>query len=212
MTRDEAVARIKRRLSNRTDSALDTTIVDELQFAQEQMEHDLRLSPPWFLLEELSDASTTALEERLPLPSDFLQEYEQGTLWLVDTALEDPFVDLPKGFYQGLKHKYPGTGQPKAYSLDGKYFRLHPTPDAVYTMRMLYYKKDAVLDTDIENEWLQEAPGVLWGRAGLGMAEMLHDDRATTYFATHYREAREGLAKAMVTRSITNRGMVREDF
>jgi hypothetical protein len=208
MTRDEAVTRIQRRLGFRTD--LVAEIQDELKVAQESLEREM-VSPPWFLLEEVSFTVTTADESRVEVPSNFLREYEQGTLWIYDTALEDPWVELSKGFMAGLNAFYVGTGQPKAFSLDGKYFRLHPTPDAEYTLRLIYYKTDTPLTTNIENQWLKYAPWLLVGLAGQEVAVGTRDGDAVAYFKARYEQSKVDVHRQNIARSITRKRMVRED-
>lgn len=211
MLRSVAVSRIQRRLGFRSD--LESVIIDELQHAQVTLEEEYRESPPWFLLEEISSASTEADEERLPLPTDFLQEYDHGdgALYVYDSSEDDPWIELPKGLYKGLKGYYVTSGRPKAYSLLGSYFRLHPTPDAVYSMKLLYYKRGVVLDSDVENVWLQHAPDVLINLAGTALATSIRDQGAFGWFSAQYEKARAAMHRASVARASTNRRMIKGD-
>jgi len=164
MTRDEAVVEIQEILSFRTDQV--AGIERRLKRAQTFAENGPQL--PWFLKTERSSIATAVDEERIPLPNDFLKEYEESALWYVPTDTDEQEVPLVKDDLDFLRGKFPrtSTGIPTHYAIDSKYFRLFPTPDAAYTVKMVYYKKDTVLDSDIENLWLEHAPWILIGRAG----------------------------------------------
>ena len=173
MTRDEAVAMIKLQLGFRSNQ--DTNIVTCLQLAQTQLE--LQPTKPWFLMSEDSYIRTEADEERIPLPDDFLEEVEDAVFKYVpddSDGLSDE-VDLFKGEYDQLRKNYKNwvntttdleSGAPEAYCLMGSYFRIFPLPDDDYLIRMIYYKKDTVLSSNVENGWLKHAPLLLMGKAG----------------------------------------------
>lgn len=210
MLRDSMVARINRRLGFRS---LDAVIVDELQDAQEELENELVHEPPWFLLSEMAEATPQSVDERLPLPSDFLAEHEDGTLWRYDaSATDDPWIELQKGNYDHLKREYVGTAPPRRYSIVGKYFRLHPTPDAIYVYRMLYYKRDQTLETNVENQWLRNAAWVLGARAGVKVAQDLRDEKAVQFFTTRYVESFDAMQKHHVAREEANDEATMDDM
>lgn len=206
MKRDDAVAIIKGRCSKRTNADLDADIVAEMQLQQLELETALVL--PWFLLSEIAVASTTAHDERLTLPTLFIREPEEETaLWYLKTSdTENPRKALTKDAYDKLVQLFPGEGEPKAYGLVGQYFRLKPTPDAVYQIEMIYYKKDTILDSNIENLWLKNAPDLLIAKTGCVIAgEYLKDmdafalfskqlDSASTRYATLW-EARDHVGR-----------------
>lgn len=166
MDRDAAVARIKRRLGNRTD-AIDTRIIDELDAAQDIHEKKARL--PWFLLTEDLWVDTVADEERVRVPTNFLREYESGALWLYDSTADTPWTELKKNDKDALRKNMGVTldasGQPTCYSLSGVYFRLAPVPDAVYRLYVQVYRRDtkpsAFPSGGETNLWLTEAPEVV---------------------------------------------------
>ncbi len=173
MTRDEAVTIIKGRLGRPSDTTIDTLILNEMKLAQTQAERDRIL--PWFLLTEISDASTTIDEQRLQVPTDFLREFGEGALWHFNDSGNPVWSDMTKEELDYLRQRYStASGAPVSYALVGKYFRLFPTPDQVYTIKMLYYAQDEVLSTNIENQWLKEAPGILVSRTGAVIARYLN--------------------------------------
>jgi len=203
MDRDTAVATIARRLGNRTDLTR-LGIVDEMQLAQTRLENEI-LEIPWFLLSEVSQATTTVDEERLEIPSDFLKEHEEGTLFLYDSSLDDPWVGLEKHDWDDIVAKYTTTGQPKVYALVGKYFRLGPVPDAAYEMKMIYFKHDTVLSTNIENLWLEHVPELLIAETGKIIAENIVNDKAYARFSNDRTTAMTALMKTNVARQMANR-------
>ncbi len=192
MTRDEAISIIQKELGFRTD--LTNTIVDLMKLAQSQLE----LSPtlPWFLLSEKSFILTTAEVERIPIPLDFLQEYEESALVYVpdDTTEED--VILGKRDLDTLLKKFSSvndpavTREPEFYALRGIYFILFPTPDDVYRIQMTYYKQGVVLDGNVENVWLKHAPYLLIGKTGSMLPAPIKTDKMQAQFQAWENEGR----------------------
>lgn len=181
MTRDEAVVLIQQVLGFRTD--LTTAIIINMKLAQTSLES----APvkPWFLLSEYSTISTVIGEARIGLPSDFLEEHEEGALLYRpdDTTLDD--VVLIKESLDDLLDEFASSdvGEPEKYALEGGYFRLGPTPDDEYVLKMIYYKQDTVLDSNVENNWLKYAPLLLIGAAGMTLAPGVRDPVAQAEFS-----------------------------
>lgn len=178
MTRDEAVALVKQGLGFKT--AMDSAIVTTMKACQTNLE--LGPTKPWFLLSEDAVYTTVAGERRIPLPPDFLEEYEEGALYY--TPADEDEIALTKEFSEQLRKVYPATstGTPAAYSLTGNYFNLYPMPDDAYPLQMKYYQKGLVLNSNIENEWLKYAPNILIGQAGSQIAAGIRDWKAKEVF------------------------------
>ena len=194
MDRDAARARIQQTLAFRTDKTAE--IVNALQDAQVVLERGAVL--PWFLQSEVSSISTVVGEERISIPSDFLREWEEDPLsyFVAGTGGDvDAWTELAKEDLAFLRSAYPGSGAPIAYALDVKYFRIFPTPDAIYTLKMIYYKADAVLSSNVENQWLTYLPYLMIGEAGRLFAPALRDKDATAQFS---RWAAEGRALMLI--------------
>jgi len=189
MLRSKAVTRIQETLGFRSDQ--ETGIIERLQEAQQMLERRAEL--PWFLLTEISTISTTADEERIPVPSDMLREWEEDPLWYFNSTADaaDQWVELVKDDLANLRGRYPGTGSPKAYALDDINFRILPVPDDTYPLKMIYYKTDVVLSSDVENLWLEHLPYLMIGKAGALLSPALRDEGATKQFNAW---AAEGLA------------------
>lgn len=210
MLRDDAVNRIKRRLLNRTGSGLDTSIVESLQDAQERLEQEEML--PWFLISEVSSILTTSNEERIPLPSDFLREIDEDSLWYYDASAtneDDQWTALAKDDTEALRKAYPGSGSPKGYSLIGDYFRIFPTPDAAYTLRMIYYEKATALTANIENDWLKHAAWWLIGEAGADIALSIGMSEAAQRFTEQAATSKRRVIIDTIAREESSRSRVK---
>lgn len=205
MTRDEAVAMIKLQLGFRSNQ--DDNIITCLKTAQIQLE--LQPVKPWFLVSEDSFKRVGVSEQRVPLPSDFLQEHEDGCLYYVPDDADGPedHVLLYKDDYDVLKGNFVNepTGPPQAYSILGKYFRVFPVPDEQYMIRMTYYKQDTVLSTNVENGWLKYAPLLLMGKAGQMIAGgPLRDAEAMKVFQGWEAQGSLSLSGQETARNVTN--------
>lgn len=201
MTRDEAVAMIKIQLGFRTDQT--DNIITALKFVQTELENGP--TKPWFLLSEKTTITTTADEERVQLPTDFLMEHEENGLTYVPADTDEDPVALNKDDYDVLKAYWGNeTGEPEDYSLDGNYFRLFPIPDDTYTIHMFYYQRDDELDTNIENEWLKWCPKLMMGAAGKVIAGALRDKNAMAIFSGWEAEGKNELFRSNEARKATN--------
>lgn len=203
MTRDEAVSIIQQQLGFRSD--LSSEIVTNLKLAQTMLEAGP--TKPWFLVTEQMSISTTADEQRLVVPSDMLTEIDSARLVYIPDDEEEASVDLKKEDYDQLSYDYreEEAGPPEAYALLGGYFRLFPTPDDDYTIKIIVYGQDDVLDTNIENGWLKWVPYILIGKAGAQIASALRDSVALATFREWEREGRLTLAGMDIARDMGNR-------
>ena len=206
MDRDTARARIQFHLGNRSSHA--DKIVLAMQDAQIELEQQAEL--PWFLLEEVSSASTVVDEERVAVPSDFLRETEEDALYIFDSTLDadKQWTLLIKEDLTFLRKTYPGTGTPGFYALVGAYYRLFPTPDAVKTLKHIYYKTDAVLTTNVENQWLKYFPNLIIGRAGMDVASDIGAEKKIPVFAHILARAEDLYMRSTEDREHTNRRYV----
>jgi len=166
MLRDDAVAIVKRRLGNRIGT-LDAAIIDEMKLAQTIFEHDAFL--PWFLLTELTTISTVASQERIAVPTNFLRETERGGFLIMDA--ENTWQQVLKDDYSALRAVNQSEGLPTHYALTGVNFRLFPTPDQAYVLNLIYFAQDAVLSTNVENQWLKWAPDLFIAQTAFQMAQ-----------------------------------------
>ena len=188
MNRDTAVMRVQQHLGFRTDKQ--TEIIDALKDAQQESERGPDL--PWWLITEVANRNTVSGEERVPLPTNFIREVEGSALFYFDGANTEPsdvWTELKKDCEEFLRTDFPAVGTPCAYSTDKDYFRIFPTPDAVYNLKMRFYKQDELLTSNIENEWLKHEPFLLIGKAGQRIAASLRDATAIQIFQQQELEA-----------------------
>jgi hypothetical protein len=198
MIRSEAEDFI-RDILGRSGTDLRTQIIASMNLAKRQLEGSPFL--PWFLITEVSSATTVIGEERLTLPTNFLREVEEeGALFIYDTSgvtstTENEWIELVKWDNETLRNEYSdladSRARPTHYALVGNYFKLYPVPDANYTVKMLYYGKvtDFSAGTDTENVWLKWAPDLLIARAGLWVARRVRDKTAQAIFAEEFKAA-----------------------
>jgi len=82
------------------------------------------------------------------------------------------------------------TGKPKVYTTIGSEVRLAPTPDAVYTMEMVYYKKwDALTDASPTNTLLTNNPDVLLYGALIELNSYVENDKGVMKWTSLFNEA-----------------------
>jgi hypothetical protein len=210
-----AVAEIKRYMGFRTD--LDDDALELLQLGQRHLEHNWVSRPlPWFLLSERATTSTVADEERVAVPSDFIEEWENDAIWFVDeNGGEHPLTkydadDLRKlqqerSSYNTIEPLTPE--RPLNYAITGDYWRLFPAPTGIYTLKQIYYQEDTVVALAAENRWLKYAPYVLIGWAGERLASAARDGDALGVFSPMKSSAIAALDVQTRERELANRRM-----
>lgn len=206
MNRDKVVEIAMRRVGERRKNAtLFQQAVDELQLLQSSYENSGVPLPaslggngfwPNFLVSELSSATTTANESRLPVPQDFIIEVEDGALFRLE---EDQWVGLEKTFWDRIQASRTDPGKPTIYAFMGDYFYLYPTPDAAYEMRLIYYQGAASLDTNIENRWTSHAPDLMVAGLGEILASRYMGNGGLTQ---EFRKERETIAARMYSSEV----------
>lgn len=167
MIRDQLIQLLGWRLGDRTD--MGERIIAEMPFVQRQ-ELEQHAWLPWFLETELAEALTAPGDARVALPEDFLAEIDEQHLWIVKEAGQ-PSVELLKWEYDDAKRQFPGSGEPVAYAVTGRYFHLFPTPELAYPVQMRYYAMapDMSLDNS-ETPWLKYASDVVLNALGRHIA------------------------------------------
>ncbi len=131
---------------------------------------------------------------------------EDDNLWLYDATADTPWKELPKADFDALRRKHAASddAEPEAYSLDNLYFRLFPTPDAAYTLKMTYMKADTVLDTNIENKWLEFFPTLMISLGVKRIAKATRDKDAYQLAQADETVERARLRTFIIARETTN--------
>jgi len=141
------------------------------------------------------------------VPTDFLNEWEEGTLyWKLTTATK--YTRLNKDDYDYLTDLYStGTDGPRGYALAGDYFLIVPEPTVVYDWKMRYFAHQPInVADDDENKWLKYAANWLIAETGLVIAtNYLNNDKAASAFEAWRREAKRRLEKFNIAREEANR-------
>jgi hypothetical protein len=135
---------------NRTD--LTAVIPDFVTLAEARISRDLRLRK-----QIVTSTLTTASGTRgVSLPTDWLQ-FENVSV------LSSPEAQLTYAPVEHLDTVYPNngtSGKPSLYTIEGDQILFGPTPDAAYTVSILYYARFAALQTASTNWLLTNHPSV----------------------------------------------------
>lgn len=167
---------------HRTD--LTSTIPDLVVLAEERIARDLRLRSQVVA----ATLATTAGAQAANLPSGWL-EFENVTL------TGNPDTQLTYVNIQHLDTKYPGnsyTGQPVVYSIEGSQILFGPTPDSVYSVPVLYYKRFDPLATTPTNWLLSNHPSIyLFATLAEAAPYTIDDNRATMWEAKYAKAVQD---------------------
>jgi hypothetical protein len=161
-------------------SDLTSKIPDFITFAENRLRRDLRIRQ----MLKLVNATMTANDSTLSLPSDFLEMRDIHLNTTPNSALE---YLSPNIFYRNADAT--NTGVPKRYTLLASDFQFAPIPDSAYNVRMLYYAAPTYLsDSNTSNVFLANCPDALL-YASLGEAEpyIMNDERLATWAALYQR-------------------------
>lgn len=187
MDRAAAVRRIQRGLGWRSN--LEYDIIMSLQEAQRDLERGKSL--PEFLLVEDATLTVTAGTGEIALPTNFLRRSSHKLRYTLDNSDKPQFVE-----WRNLNEALAQWGgadsrSPQVVVLRNSTLLFYPERDKPYTVTWSYYKKDAVLSTNIQNLWLQNAPELLIGLAGMSIAADAKNSNALATFTNMYKMARQ---------------------
>lgn len=185
MNRSAAVALMKQGLGFR--QSLDDVCVVALQQAQRLVEGGRTL--PRFLIVEDAPIAITSGSGAITLPTGFIRVADNRGPYTLDLQNAPKFIEKFEILKLRARFSASAAGRPRGYSLRNTDIVFLPTRDAAYTAYWSYYAQAALLTTDIENSWLQYAPDVLIGRAGMLVAKDTRDKEAYDKFEKLYNEA-----------------------
>lgn len=180
MIKSTVVGLIKMRLGNRTDTDIDARIDAELDASQYELER-FGVFTPWFLLSTETSYTLTAGVDTVSIPTDMLQEYEEGALYYEGLPLLKHDQD-----YLSEKFHNAEPGAPVAYALVNDVYQVFPTPDIGYSLTNRYYQMDTVpslVASDAENKWMKHAADWLLAKTGMAIARFIKDAEALARFA-----------------------------
>ena len=132
---------------------------------------------------------TVASQEYYGLPDSYVQMRHLATV--SSTPNRDLEYFTPEQFDVWVGGRYGGmTGRPRYYTMVGDELRLGPTPDAVYTIEMVYYATfDALSDTSATNWLLSNAPDVYLYGSLLEASPFIKDNQMAQVWAMYYDKA-----------------------
>jgi hypothetical protein len=153
---------------------LTSQIPDFIRLAEARMSRELDARS----MEKRATATTVAGDSYISLPTD-LREIRNVQL------NTDPVKTLEYYTVQMINTDYAGQGQgkPKAYSIVGTEILLKPTPDAAYTLEIVYGENvQALSDEDTNNTILSRHPDAyLYGSLMNAYTYLMDETRASQY-------------------------------
>jgi hypothetical protein len=153
---------------------LTSQIPDFIRLAEARMSRELDARS----MEKRATATTVAGDSYISLPTD-LREIRNVQL------NTDPVKTLEYYTVQMINTDYAGQGQgkPKAYSIVGTEIMLRPTPDAAYTLEIVYGENvQALSDEDTNNTILLRHPDAyLYGSLMNAYTYLMDEARASQY-------------------------------
>lgn len=159
---------------------LTAQIPDFIRLAEARMSRELDARS----MEKRATATTVAGDSYISLPTD-LREIRNVQL------NTDPVKTLDYYTVQMINTDYAGQGQgkPKAYSIVGTEILLKPTPDAAYTLEIVYGENvQALSDEDTNNTILLRHPDAyLYGSLMNAYTYLMDETRASQYDALFTR-------------------------
>jgi hypothetical protein len=155
-------------------SDLTAQIPDFIRLAEVRLRRDLRIRQ---MLKSVTTA-TVAADSTVELPSDFL---EVRDLVIVGNPPQPLNYSSPSAFTRNARSWE--SGKPLDYTILANDFQLAPVPDAVYTVKMLYFAAPTFLsDSNTSNVFLANTPDVLlYGALLEAEPYLMNDARLNTW-------------------------------
>lgn len=199
MDRDTAVLRINRGLGFLAPGHGQTNdVIQCLQEAQRDLERGKTL--PKFLLLEDQPLLLAVGEHEVPLPEDFLRADDNNPLYYVADDSHLAHYLQQYRYYRDAVHAVASqqrpdqpmqtTDAPWLYVIRKDVIDFITFADRSYDLVWNYYRRDAVLTTNIENLWLANAAEWLIGEAGIRMAADKRDKGGIELFTNVMQKGR----------------------
>jgi len=173
---------LKTAVSNWLDrDDLTARIPEFIALAEARFNRELRIRK----METTTTDSTVAGTRSYSLPTGWLQGRNMQLSTDPITPLEYLSPEIMDRLYAGSV-----TGKPLTYTIIGDNYHLGPSPDAVYTVELVYYKKfDALSDSATTNDMLTDNPDVYLYASLLEAEPFLMNDARTQLWLAAYKEA-----------------------
>jgi hypothetical protein len=170
----------------RTD--LTSQIPDFITFAENRLRRELRIRQ---MLKSVT-TSTVSGDSTVEIPSDFLQVRDF-------VVVTNPLTPLSYSSPSTLSNdpRASEVGVPRSYTILASDFQLSPVPDAIYTVKMLYFAAPAYLSSsNTTNVFLTTAPDALLYASLIEAEPYLMNDARINTWGTMYDRAIGSLTKS----------------
>jgi hypothetical protein len=159
---------------------------------EEQRDLERGKTLPDFLLVENSPIALTAGVGLWPLPTNFLRRSNQLIRYYIGPTGLVLGTTIPWREFDAAFDTFESAdpAPPVVAVLQFANILFVPTPQEDTSLIWTYYRKADVLTADIENLWLQYAPELIIGGAGLRIAKDKRDANAIALFGDMYKQAR----------------------
>jgi hypothetical protein len=169
-------------------SDLTSQIPDFITFAENRLRRELRIRQ---MLKSVTTATVSG-DNTVELPSDFLQVRDF-------VVMTNPIQPLSYSSPSALSNdpRASEVGVPMSYTILANDFQVSPSPDGVYTVRLLYYSAPAYLSSsNTTNVFLTTAPDALLYASLIEAEPYLMNDARINTWGTMYDRAIDSLAKS----------------
>ena len=169
-------------------SDLTSQIPDFITFAENRLRRELRIRQ---MLKSVTTA-TVANDSTVELPADFLQVRDF-------VVVTNPLTPLSYSSPSSLSNdpRASEVGVPKSYTILANDFQMSPVPDAVYTVKLLYFAAPAYLSSsNTSNVFLTAAPDALLYASLIEAEPYLMNDARINTWGTMYDRAISSLTKS----------------
>ena len=169
-------------------SDLTSQIPDFITFAENRLRRELRIRQ---MLKSVTTA-TVANDSTVELPADFLQVRDF-------VVVTNPLTPLSYSSPSSLSNdpRASEVGVPKSYTILANDFQMSPVPDAVYTVKLLYFAAPAYLSSsNTSNVFLTTAPDALLYASLIEAEPYLMNDARINTWGTMYDRAISSLTKS----------------
>ena len=169
-------------------SDLTNQIPDFITFAENRLRRELRVRQ---MLKSVTTATVSG-DSTVEIPSDFLEIRDF-------VVLTNPIQPLSYSSPSTLSNdpRASEVGVPKSYTILANEFLLSPSPDGVYTLRLLYYSAPPYMSSsNASNVFLNVAPDALLYAALLEAEPYLMNDGRVNTWGTMYDRAISSLTRS----------------
>ena len=169
-------------------SDLTSQIPDFITFAENRLRRELRIRQ---MLKSVT-TSTVANDGTVEVPADFLEIRDF-------VVMTNPITPMSYSSPSSLSND-PRTSQvgvPRSYTILANEFQLTPAPDAVYTLKLLYYSAPTYLSsTNSSNVFLAVAPDALLYASLIEAEPYIMNDARINTWGTMYDRAISSLTRS----------------